>query len=252
MRNVWVMTVVFAHIVRGLATALVLRGRYGSQWYLSKNAARVIQRWMRRLARILKLTVRPTGQPSLGPVLYVANHISWLDIVALGCVLPAAYLAKRETRRWPVIGLLAETCGTLFIERGSKTALHVTVAALARRLRLGQSVVIFPEGTTTTGDEVKRFHAGMFAAPALAAARVQPVALRYGSGGTGRSPAPFVGDDTFVRHLYRVVQANGLDVELIFCSELEVVPGQRRTLADIAHAEISRHVVGDSVSAAAA
>ncbi len=109
----------------------------------------------------------------------VSNHVSWLDIPVLAAVVNPAFLSKAEIRRWPIVGWLAEKAGTLFIERGLHGQAHVAARAMAARLASGRSVLIFPEGTTTDGTQVRRFHGRLLAAAIRAEVGVYPVTLCY-------------------------------------------------------------------------
>ena len=115
-------------------------------------------------------------------------------------VEPVRVVAKTDVRRWPVIGLLAARGGTLFIDRDRLRRLPATVAEIAGTLRDGQSVLVFPEGSTWCGRTQGRFYPATFQAAIDAGAPVRPVALRYRlADGTATTAAAFVGDDTPAR-----------------------------------------------------
>ncbi len=162
--------------------------------------------------------------------LIVANHVSWLDIVALLAVDPVGFLAKREVRSWPVIGSLAQSCGTRFIARRELRELPAVVDGLADALRAGESVVVFPEGTTWCGGRGGTFRRAAFQAAIDAGAPVRPVTFAYSQGGQPSTVAAFVGDDALLPSLGRVARARDLRIELIAHPPLEPV-GDRRELA---------------------
>lgn len=197
--------------------------------------------WCRLACRILGLRVRATGRASLGPALYVANHVSWLEVVALGATTPLGFVAKDEVRRWPVVGRLAARSGTLFLRRHSARAASRTMTAVLERLAQGRSVAVFPEGTSTDGSGVLAFKASMFEAAARLGCDVQPVSVRYPSGGGLSTAAPFVGDDEFLPHLLRVLGEPGIEVELAFAPALS---GHARTREELAHAARESVVAG--------
>src|SRR5579871_3432168 len=122
-----------------------------------------IERWSLRLLRILGAELRLHGAPAAwaGSVL-ITNHSSWLDIFALLATVPVRLVAKSEIRRWPVLGRLATGAGTLYIERGRGRHAHRTNHVIAQALRGGQTIGIFPEGTTSEGDVLLPFHAALF------------------------------------------------------------------------------------------
>ncbi|MFJ2767268.1 lysophospholipid acyltransferase family protein [Streptomyces sp. NPDC087300] len=156
------------------------------------------------------------GGTGRGPgTLIVANHISWLDVVALLAVEPATVLAKREVGRWPLIGTLARRAGTRFIDReGSPRELPYIVASLAELLRGGTSVLVFPQATTWCSPAGGRFRRAAFQAAADAGAPVRPVTVEYRQGGAPSTAAAFLGDEDFTASLRRVAGARGLTVRI--------------------------------------
>ena len=184
----------------------------------------IIRGWNRGVCRILKLRLSVTGRPDPAAGLTVANHISWLDIIALGAIKPLVFVAKEEVAHWPVMGALARGIGTLFIRRGDPEQAAVTLEAMTWQLRRGVNLMLFPEGTTTRGDQVLRFHGKLLLPAQLAGANVQAVAMRYS--GPAAEVAPFIGDDAFLPHLLRVLALPFVELELHFCPALPV--GLRR------------------------
>ncbi|WP_413761394.1 lysophospholipid acyltransferase family protein [Streptomyces sp. MMBL 11-3] len=177
---------------------------------------RLVRAWCRTIVRSAGVRVRSTGAaPPTGGLLLVANHVSWLDIPLLAAVRPARMLAKAEIRRWPVAGALTASSGALFIERDRLRALPRTVGLIARSLRGGGAVAVFPEGSTWCGRAQGRFRGAAFQAALDAGAAVQPVRLRYRYDGGGPSTAPaFVGDDSLLASVWRVVSVPGLVAEV--------------------------------------
>ncbi|MBK1784226.1 lysophospholipid acyltransferase family protein [Prauserella cavernicola] len=167
-----------------------------------------------------------------GPVgtLIVANHVSWLDIVGLLALEPAAFLAKREVANWPLVGEQARRLDTLFVDRWALRSLPETVAAVAARLREGRSVAVFPEATTYCSGEGGPFRRAVFQAALDAGAPVRPVTLSYLQGGLPSTVAAFVGDDTLARSLGRVTRASGLTLRVRAHTAL-APEGDRKELA---------------------
>ncbi|MFJ8196521.1 lysophospholipid acyltransferase family protein [Streptomyces sp. NPDC096152] len=202
-----------------------LAGRIPADW---------TRRWCRAIVRACGVRVRVTGTtPPSGGLLLVANHISWLDVPLLAAVRPARMLAKSELRRWPVAGPLAARGGALFIERDRLRALPDTVARIAGALRGGAAVAAFPEGSTWCGRSQGTFRRAVFQAALDAGVPVQPVRIRYRAAtGTASTTPAFVGEDTLLASLWRVVSARGLIAEVEVRPAL--APGShrdRRTLA---------------------
>lgn len=192
--------------------------------------------WMRRLLHIVGIEVRAHGLPHAAPALLVANHVSWLDIPCLLACTDAVFVAKAEVARWPLVGSLAARTGTLFLDRGQGA--EATTARMGARLRAGESVAIFPEGTSTNDCAVRRFHARLFEAARIAAVPVQAVAIRYPHPAGAHPTAPFIGDDSFVPHLWRLLNEKGIDCDLTFGQPI-VADGDRRSLARRSQEQIS-------------
>ena len=147
--------------------------------------------------------------------LIVANHVSWLDIVAALAVEPTAFLAKHDIRSWPVIGSLAARNGTVFVDRRAMRRLPEVVAGLASALRSGRSVVVFPEGTTWCGRCGQGvFRRAAFQAAIDAGAPIRPVTIEYDQAGRPSTVAAFVGDDPLLTSFGRVARARDLRIRL--------------------------------------
>jgi 1-acyl-sn-glycerol-3-phosphate acyltransferase len=137
--------------------------------------------YWRVLGWILGLEIRMIGAQvtNVRPVLFAANHSSWLDIVALGSVLPASFIAKNEIAGWPVVGTVARLGRTEFVSRGRAT-LKEEQHRMAERLNGGDNFILFPEGTTSDGNRVLPFLASFLTlAFGEAQPTVQPVAVVY-------------------------------------------------------------------------
>ncbi len=172
--------------------------------------------------------------------LLVANHVSWLDVVALLAVTPVRLVAKHDVRAWPAVGALAARTGSIFVDRTRPKRLPATVAEVTAMLRSGRSVAVFPEGTTFCGAERGRFRPAVFQAAVDAGAPVVPVAIRYGS-----AHAAFVGADTLWSSVRRVAGLRGLTVTLVGSPALRPEPGaDRRVLARAAQASAGLRSTG--------
>lgn len=177
-----------------------------------------VQRWSAQMLQIVGVRlVRQGPEITRGPVLLVANHISWLDILVMHAAGYCRFISKADVRRWPLIGDLAHGAGTLFIERESRRDAHRMVQHMAERLQAGDVLAVFPEGTTGDGLELKPFHANLIQAAIAAEVPVQPVALRFVDGRTGEvSHAPrFIGDDTLLSSVLKTLGARDLHAQVI-------------------------------------
>ncbi|MEU5254350.1 lysophospholipid acyltransferase family protein [Streptomyces longwoodensis] len=216
------LTAVVLLLLAGIALT-PLGGRLPAAW---------VRGWCRTVVRAAGVRVRITGAaPTDGGLLLVANHISWLDVPLLAAVRPARMVAKQEIRTWPVAGRIVARGGVLFIDRDRLRALPGTVARLADVLRRGQAVAVFPEGSTWCGRAQGRFRRAAFQAALDAGVPVQPVRIRYRTGGGTASTAPaFIGDDSLLASLWRVVTARGLVADVDVRPRLAPY-GTRRDLA---------------------
>lgn len=172
------------------------------------------------LCALLGFRLRVRGEVAEGPVLFVSNHISWSDIPVLLACAPLRFLSKVEVSRWPIIGWLAGEAGTLYIKRGGGQSGSVR-QQIAAVLESGCSVLIFPEGTTTAGVSVLPFHGRLLAAAADAKCRIQPITLGYRRHGQPDPVAPFIGDDSFHRHLVQLLSKPALEVDVILHPAIE-------------------------------
>lgn len=191
---------------------------------------RLTCRFMTHLQAALPLEVRILGQLPDRPCLWLANHVSWIDIAVLGALQPLSFLAKQEVAGWPLLGWLARRAGTLFIARGAGQGSALS-AQLARQVSAGQHLAIFPEGTSSDGRHVLRFHPRLLGAVADAGLLVQPVALRYRRQGQHDPLVPFIDDDRLPGHLLRLLGAGRTCVEISLLEPIASAGLSRSALA---------------------
>jgi 1-acyl-sn-glycerol-3-phosphate acyltransferase len=202
--------------------------------------------WFRCLLVILGVHVCRHGRAETRPSLWVANHVSWLDIVVLGSEAPVTFVAKQDVAEWPLFGFLARRIGTLFLRRGDRENTLRVSESMTWLLRQGRTLVLFPEGTSSRGECVLRFHPRLFQPAKLAGVPVQPVALGYM--GEARRVIPFIGDASFLPHLLRILTLASIPVELRYETTIQVGDMTRDELARRARQAI---VEGLGASAAA-
>lgn len=227
------------HLAHGLWLAATRLGRLSHH-----DRSWEIQRWSKRLLRLLGLQLEIHGQPpGFCPpnMLVVANHISWMDIFALNCVTVSHFVAKQEIRTWPFIGWLVASAGTLFIDRTNRRDASRINEHLARALENGSCMAVFPEATTSEGDVLLPFKASLFESALLAKSSVQPVAIRYEDiEGNRTQAASYAGDTTFMQSLYAIVRQPRIKVTLHFAAPLqaELYPS-RFALSEAARQEVA-------------
>ncbi len=208
-----------------------------------KRRDRLASSWASRLLDILNIRLsihRRCQIPAAHAAVYVANHISWIDVLALYATRPARFIAKSEVQAWPLIGRLVIGTGTLFIGRRKFRDILTVLDAMRALLRGGNRVAFFPEGTTTAGSELKPFRSGLLQAAVDTAALVCPVAIRYPNPDGSNNPAPaFVGDTSLVRALWRVAGEESLHMTLDFAKPISARSRNRKDLARDASAQIA-------------
>ncbi len=193
--------------------------------------------FLRHFGRAMGLKLSVSGVPAPRDVLYVANHLSWLDILALGGATGAAFVSKDDVDGWPLVGWLARVGGTIFIDRESRRAARGQADQIGEALQRGQPIVLFPEGTTNDGRALVPFRPALFAsvAPAPAGISVQPVAIDYGAAAPDIS---WSGDDDLGPNAIKVLaRPGGVKVHLHFLPPL-APSTDRKALAAQAQAQI--------------
>ncbi|MEU0150540.1 lysophospholipid acyltransferase family protein [Micromonospora fulviviridis] len=210
----------------------------------ARDRRAALRGWARGTLRALGVRLVVRGRPPRGRALLVANHVSWLDILAVLAVAPARMLAKREVRDWPVVGRLAAAAGTIFVDRSRPRDLPATVGRVAGALRAGHSVAVFPEGTTWCGAAAgcrpgRGFRPAAFQAAVDAGAPVVPLGLGYRYAGDPSTLPAFLGEETLWESVRRVLAAGDLTVAVTVAAALYPAGGaDRRTLARAAESAI--------------
>jgi 1-acyl-sn-glycerol-3-phosphate acyltransferase len=185
------------------------------------------------------LRVRVEGRPLRDHVLFVSNHVTWLDIFALGGATGAAFVSRDDVERWPLVGWIAGLNDTIYVARHARREVHGQADRLRRTLQAGRPVALFPEGTTEGGHEVLPFRPSLFASlfPPIDRVNVQPVAIDYGD---AAAAIAWVGAEPAGANAKRVVgRAGTLPVVIRFLEPVDPhIACDRKTLAARARAEV--------------
>jgi 1-acyl-sn-glycerol-3-phosphate acyltransferase len=197
------------------------------------------RRFLRWVGRSAGMRVTVSGRPLPSHVLFVANHLSWLDIMLIAGATGAAFVSKGDVARWPVIGWLASLNDTIFIDRDVRGAVRGQADALRTALATGQPVALFPEGTTEGGAEVLPFRASLLSSlvPPLPGIRLQPVAIDYGAAGRDLE---WIGDEAAGANARKVLSRRGTaQVAMTFLEPIDPasVP-DRKALAQLSRNRI--------------
>jgi 1-acyl-sn-glycerol-3-phosphate acyltransferase len=251
-----------ARVLALLAWTAILLVPFLSCRVLAGQAPRVLVRsWHRGCCIIAGLRLRVRGVPATGePVLFVANHVSYLDIVVLGSLVDAGFVAKAEVARWPLIGQIARIGRTVFVERRSSCSAGQR-DRIAARLAAGDSLILFAEGTSSAGSRVLPFKSALFAAaepgPRGAAVRVQPVTIAYARLRCGlpldyalRPLYAWYGDMALAPHLWAVLGLPGAEIEVRFHTPVAASDfGSRKALAQHAEREVANGLAAARLAA---
>ena len=229
LRGLWRLARCVVHLGAGMARCAVI-------FPFSTPADRLHQtgRWCAKMAGVLGLQIDASGLAHTGSALLVSNHISWLDILAINAVHPARFVSKADVRAWPLLGWVVACGGTLFIERERKRDALRVVHQIADALKQGDTVAMFPEGTTGDGRTLLPFHANLLQAAVSTQTPLQPIALAYVDADSQPSRAvAWVGDTTLVASLWQVATAHRMQV---LVTQLPVVPTHERERRELAEA----------------
>ena len=190
-----------------------------------------------RLITSLGVGVRVMGPaPTCG--LVVSNHLSHIDAMIYAAIVPSVMVAKAEIRHWPLIGMMARACGTLFVDRSSRSSALEVTDQVAECLKGPLPVLFFPEGTSTDGSEVLRFHSRLFTPAVEAGVPITTATIRYViEDGTPERELCWYGDTFLVPHLWKALGVTGFYAEVRF-GEPKIYL-HRREAADRTHDEIA-------------
>lgn len=191
--------------------------------------------WSGKLLRILNVSAEVEGHPprrgETGAMI-AANHVSWVDIFLISSVRPTRFVAKSEIRGWPVAGWIAERAGTLFIRRDQIRDMARIDTKVREALSHGDCVGLFPEGITTEGDELRKFHTSLFEPAVANGAHVHPAAIRYehADGSLCRAMS-FIGERTFMESLGLIIRQPAVRARIMFAPAVQTQGATRRDVA---------------------
>lgn len=184
-------------------------------------------RYYRMLCGLLRVRIHTVGTPGNGqPKLILSNHVSWLDIPVMSAISPFDFVAKREVRSWPIVGIAAELLNTIFVDHTRRHQTPEVNAEIARRLGEGAPVVLLAEGTSSDGNRVLEFRSALVGAVAQVEpthrVQLQPASISYTHNQgmpIGRQHRPIVawyGDLDFGPHFKDFLERGAVDVVVTF------------------------------------
>ncbi len=220
--KLWRAFLIVLHVFSGIGQ-LYLGGGMRNPYH--PDVRETVRRWYAKMLRLLDLQVQLVGElphEKNGAVLLIANHISWVDIPLIGALTPVNFLSKAEVASWPVVGTVASKTGTVFISRGSGDTDGV-MDSMAHHLNNNMSVLFFPEGTTTDGTKVRRFHKKLFKVCEQADVEICPLLIHYSAEGS-HNPLPFVGDVGIGSHFWQLLGHRKLHARVEVLPPLKLDP----------------------------
>jgi lyso-ornithine lipid O-acyltransferase len=245
--------IAFALVAVGLTTAVLLPMHLVALNSKLVRPGRAPRLWHRVAVRLLGLRIKVRGVMSdERPLLIAANHISWADITVLGSVAEVSFVAKADMAAWPLFGTLARWQRSVFIERDRRRSSSDQVSAIAERMKEGDAIVLFAEGTTADGNRLLPFKSTLFGAAEFLRGEglggtvyVQPVSIAYTRlqgmpmGRQHRGHVAWVGNASLIPHLKAVLSEGALDVEVRFGEAIEFGPDvDRKVVARKAEAQV--------------
>lgn len=218
-----------ALVLATIGLSLVLGAGQLVLWARPEAAAdwtdRIVQRWARFTQRLMGFRIVVEGERPRGPVALVMNHLSYMDIVVLWCVLPGVFVARADVAGWPLVGQAGKLIGTIFIDRTRKRDLLRVIPEMERALAAGRNVIFFPEGTSSRGEGVLEFKSSLFEAAARQGVPVVSASLEFETA----PPAPSAdwsvcwwGDMTFGPHAFSLLHQRGFEARLRIASAVQL------------------------------
>jgi lyso-ornithine lipid O-acyltransferase len=238
-------------VIRALLCVLLTLCLIPPQWLLRKLglpvASRVGQFYLWSACKIMNIKISVEGDFGKTPCLVVANHVSWLDIPVLGAIWPIYFVAKKEVGTWPVFSILAKLQNTIFVDRGRRQSTLGSRNEIRARIQQGDTVVLFPEGTSNNGREVLPFKSTFFSVVEKTNLPAIPITLIYQTQRglpitrRQRPSVARVGDTEMLPHLWKFLKAGPISVRIIV--HPPCIPENRKATAKAAHALIKTTLV---------
>jgi 1-acyl-sn-glycerol-3-phosphate acyltransferase len=212
-----------------------------------KIVSALMKRFTALLTIVLNVRITVEGAQNglaAGGHYLVSNHLGYLDGIVLGSLFPVIFVTKLQVKRWPVIGPLLTLLGTIFVDRERKNGVSTMIAGISKALAQGTNVLMFPEGTSSNGEQVRSFQSAFFAAPLNARAAIIPLTLAYKSidrqpvTAANRDRIYWYGDMSFVPHLWGLLGTKRIDVSVKIHPRIEtsLLQNNSRSRKQLSHA----------------
>lgn len=207
---------------------------------------RLVGHWSHQLLRIFNIQLVVNGEApnrDLAGIMFVGNHISWLDIHVLNSIHTVRFIAKSEVKNWPVFGWLAKKANTLFINREDKKDTVRVIESTSKGLLKGDSFCFFPEGTTTDGTDLLRFKGSLMQASINSNADIWPFVISYPDhSGSPNKKMAFVGKTTLLESIWQIICISCPQANITFLPKVSSKGHERRGLTILVRNEIASYI----------
>lgn len=221
--SLWVVFFALVAIVHLWVSVLGLPNRWKIISRLNRNYTLLL-----RLILNIRVTVTgDEGQLERGGYVIIANHVGYVDGIVLGSIFPILFVSKREVKSWPIVGQWNVLCGTIFINRQRKVQVASLIRQMTRKLKQEANLLLFPEGTSTNGEEMLPFQTVPFAAPLRNRSIIVPVTVTYKTiddqpvTTANRDSVYWYGDMEFVTHFWNLLALRGIEVLVTIQPKIE-------------------------------
>ncbi len=170
-----------------------------------------------------------------------------MDIITLASSIPSSFVSKDELKKWPIIGSLAGNTGTIFISRNNRHELNATINLITTSIKNGESVILFPEGTTTNGNTIKRFKSALFQSAINSNCNIQPITIQYRRNHQLGSIAPYIDNNNFIFHIIKIMYQSKTRVNLNINKEIISKDKKRQTLTSLTQSTIKSTLFLDTI-----
>lgn len=232
----------------GCAAEFCLRAAFTR--FTPEQRAALLAGWSSRILRTLNLKISFTGEPH-PEGLIVSNHLSYLDILVFSSIANCVFVSKSEVKSWPVVGWVATLSGAVYVDRSRRTDTQSVQPEMKASLSRGLRLAMFPEGTSTDGSRVLRFHSSLFQPAIDLNTPVTAAAIRYSvADGDAAQDVCYWGDMTLGPHLFKLLRKDSVSASVRF-SEQHFHFADRKEAARIMHQEVERLYADEDISSLA-
>lgn len=188
------------------------------RWRYFSHLNRIFAKSLSYISGVRIIVKGRTNLPQTPGILIISNHLTYLDGVVIGSILPVIYLSKKAVKNWPLIGWMTTISGTIFIDRKKKEDSPKYIEEIAKKLNSSVNVLLFPEGTSTNGENIRDFQSVLFGAPLIYKSSILPITIQYIKingvplSNLNRDQICWYGQTSFYKHLWQLLQKRKIEV----------------------------------------